>query len=152
MKVEFQLQPGLEEPKVVLVAGRESEQLKQLMEHLSKLDLAPIPALSGERTVLLQREDVLRFYTDGKGVCAQTAAGSYPVRLRLYELEERLDGHTFVRISNSEIVNLKKITALDLKLSGTIRITLEGGVTTYASRRSVKKIKEALGLGKGEKP
>ncbi len=152
MKVEFKLQPGLEEPKVVIVAGAESEQLRQLMAHLAKLDLAPIPALDGERTVLLQREDILRFYADGKGVCAQTVKGTYPVRLRLYELEERLDGHTFVRISNSEIINLNKITALDLKLSGTIRITLEGGVVTYTSRRYVKKIKESLGLGKGEKP
>ena len=146
MKVELKLQPGLEEPKVVLVAGEETAQLRQLMEHLSKLDLAPIPALDGEQTVLLQREDILRFYADGKGVCAQTATGTYAVRLRLYELEERLDGHTFVRISNSEIINLKKITALDLKLSGTIRITLEGGVMTYASRRYVKKIKQAIGL------
>ncbi|MBQ8851109.1 MAG: LytTR family transcriptional regulator [Oscillibacter sp.] len=152
MKVELKLQPGLEEPKVVIVAGEETAQLKQLIAHLSKLDLAPIPALDGERTVLLQREDILRFYADGKGVCAQTAKGVYTVRLRLYELEARLDGHTFVRISNSEIINLKQITALDLKLSGTIRITLEGGVTTYASRRYVKKIKEALGLGKGGAP
>lgn len=146
MKVEFKLQPGLEEPKVVILAGEETGQLRRLAEYLATLDLAPIPALDGERTVLLQREDVLRFYADGKGVCAQTAKGTYPVRLRLYELEERLDGHTFVRISNSEIINLKKITALDLKLSGTIRVTLEGGVVTYASRRYVKKIKEALGL------
>lgn len=152
MKVELKLQPGLDEPKVVIVAGTESEQLRQLMDHLAKLDLAPIPALDSEQTVLLQREDILRFYADGKGVCAQTAKGVFAVRLRLYELEERLDGHTFVRISNSEIINLKKITALDLKLSGTIRITLEGGVVTYTSRRYVKKIKEALGLGKGEKP
>ncbi len=152
MKVEWKIQPGLEEPKVVIIAGAETAQLRQLAEHLAKLDLAPIPALEGERTVLLQREDILRFYADGKGVCAQTAKGIYPVRLRLYELEERLDSRTFVRISNSEIINLKKITALDLKLSGTIRITLEGGVVTYTSRRYVKKIKEALGLGKGEKP
>ena len=146
MKVEFKLQPGLEEPKVVIVASEETEQLQQLAQYLAKLDLSPIPALAGERTVLLQREDILRFYADGKGVSAQTAKGIYAVRQRLYELEERLDGHTFVRISNSEIINLKKITALDLKLSGTIRITLEGGVVTYASRRYVKKIKQALDL------
>ena len=54
--------------------------------------------------------------------------------------------HAFVRISHSEIVNLRKITALDLSLTGTIRITLAGGTVCYASRRYVKKIKEALGL------
>ena len=77
---------------------------------------------------------------------AQTAQGIFSVRERLYELEERLDRQQFVRISHSEIVNLRQVTGLDLGLTGTIRMTLTGGVTTYVSRRYVKKIKEVLGL------
>ena len=46
-------------------------------------------------------------------------------------------------------MNLKKVTALDLSLAGTIRMTLAGGGVCYVSRRYVKKIKEALGLGRG---
>ena len=61
-------------------------------------------------------------------------------------LAARLDRHTFVRISHSEIISLRKITALDLSLTGTIRVTLEGGAVSYVSRRYVRKIKEALGL------
>ncbi len=152
MKVELQLQPQLVEPKIVIYAPEETEELRQLMEQLAKKDLSPIPAQKEGSTVLLPPETVLRFFTDGKWVMAQTGEDTCPIRLRLYELEERLDPHTFVRISNSEIINLKKITALDLKLSGTIRVTLNGSVTTYVSRRYVKKIKEALDLGKGEKP
>lgn len=68
------------------------------------------------------------------------------MRLRLYELEQRLDARRFVRISHSEIVNLKQVTGLDLGLTGTIRMTLSGGTVTYVSRRYVKRIKEALGL------
>ena len=80
-------------------------------------------------------------------VRAQALGGEiYTVRLRLYELEERLDRKAFVRVSHSEIVNWKRVTALDLSLSGTIRVTLEGGVVTYVSRRYVKKIKEVLGI------
>ena len=77
---------------------------------------------------------------------AQTAGGVYDLRERLYELEGKLDRHTFVRISHSEIVNLKKVAALDLSLTGTIRMTLAGGTVCYVSRRYVKKIKEALDL------
>ena len=51
-----------------------------------------------------------------------------------------------MRISHSEIVNLKKVTALDLSLTGTIRMTLSDVTACYVSRRYVKKIKEALGL------
>lgn len=146
MKVELKLQPGLEEAKIVIYAPEETEALQQLMEQLEKKDLSPILALKGERTFLLPPETILRFFADGKGVCAQTAEDTYLVRLRLYELEERLDPHAFVRISNSEIVNLKKVTSLDLSLTGTIRMTLNGSVTAYVSRRYVKKIKQAIGL------
>ena len=91
--------------------------------------------------------EVLRFYGEDKEVRAQALGGAvYTVCLRLYELEERLDRRTFVRVSHSEIVNWKRVTALDLSLSGTIRVTLEGGVVTYVSRRYVKKIKEVLGI------
>ena len=82
---------------------------------------------------------------------AQTAEGCYSVRLRLYELEERLDPRRFVRISNSEIVNLEKVTAVDLSLTGTIRMTLNGTVSAYVSRRYVKKIKETLNLGRRDR-
>ena len=86
-------------------------------------------------------------YAQDKGVYARSETGEvYALRLRLYELEERLDSHTFVRISHSEIVNLKQITALDLTLSGTIKMTLRDGSACFASRRYVKKIKQALGL------
>ena len=70
----------------------------------------------------------------------------FDLKERLYELEARLDRHTFVRISQSEIVNLTKVTALDLTLTGTIKMTLAGDTVCYVSRRYVKKIKEALGL------
>lgn len=144
--MEWRLQPGLEEPRIVILAGEETDRLRRLAEELEKLDLSPIPGVLGERTVLLEPGDVLRFYTEGKRVLAQTAGDTYTLRLRLYELEQRLDSRTFVRISNSEIVNLKKVTALDLSLTGTIRMTLEGRAVSYVSRRYVKRIKQALGL------
>ena len=61
--------------------------------------------------------------------------------MRLYELEERLDNR-FVRISNSEIVNLKKVKSLDLSFVGTICMELSNGEVSYVSRRYVSKMKK----------
>mgnify|MGYP002564732932 CR=1 FL=1 len=160
MEVELKLEPGRQEPKVVILAGEDSPALERLREQLSGLSLGPIPVWRGERALLVRQEEFLRFFADGKGVSAQTGSQVYAVRLRLYELEERLDATRFVRISNSEIVNLdrgflrvshselvnsRKITALDLSLTGTIRMTLgDGAAVCYVSRRYVKKIKETL--------
>lgn len=144
MKVEIRLEKGREEPTVIILAGEETEEIRNLAARLGALNLAPVPVRREEERLLLPQEKFLKFYTDGKGVSAQTGEGTYAVPLRLYELEEQLDKSRFVRISNGEIVNLDKVTAVDLSLSGTIRMTLEGGVYAYVSRRYVKKIKETL--------
>lgn len=149
MDVEWKLEPNRREPKVIILAGEITPELEELARQLAGLSLAPLTVWRGDRALLIEQRDFLRFYADGRGISAQTVQKeAYAVRLRLYELEERLDKRRFVRISNSEIVNLDHVTALDLSLTGTIRMTLGHSVNTYVSRRYVKKIKEALGLRK----
>jgi DNA-binding LytR/AlgR family response regulator len=146
VEVEIRLDPARIKPKIIICAPSSSPQLQELARRLEALALDPIPVWEGERSFSLQQSDFLRFYTEGKGVCAQTTDKTYVVRLRLYELEELLDPMQFVRISNSEIINLDRITAVDLSLAGTIRMTLDDRATCYVSRRYVKKIKEVLSL------
>lgn len=105
-----------------------------------------IPAQRNGVRCRLLPEDILRFYGEDKAVLAETTEGIYTVPLRLYELEERLKVARFARISYSEIVNLRKVESLDLKLSGTIRLKLTGGTVSYVSRRYVRRIKEVLEL------
>lgn len=96
---------------------------------------------------LLPQSQLVRCYAQDKRVYATVDGGAvYLLRERLYELEEQLDRGKFVRISNGEIINLDKVTAVDLSLTGTIRMTLGEAGYAYVSRRYVKKIKEALQL------
>ncbi len=145
MKIDVTLDPALKELLVKVLSPGETEELAVLLRRLEEPQ-----RLTGFRegsAVPLDPAEVLRFYGEDKDVRMQALGGEiYTVRLRLYQLEERLDRKTFVRVSHSEIVNWKRVTALDLSLSGTIRVALEGGVTTYVSRRYVKKIKEVLGI------
>ena len=146
MEVEIRLDCGCQRPKLVIYTNEETPQLLELARRLESLSLDPVHVWEGERSFSIQQGEFLRFYTESKGVCAQTADKTYTVRLRLYELEERLDPLQFVRISNSEIINLDRVTAVDLSLAGTIHMTLDETVSCYVSRRYVKKIKEVLNL------
>ena len=147
MKVEIQLDPNLEEPVIILRAPSPTEEVEALAEKLRASDLPrPFTVAQEREPVRVSRSAVLRFYAEDKGVFCQTGRGVFTVRARLYELEEELEGTRFVRVSNSEIVNLDRVTALDLTLTGTIKMTLEGGTVCWVSRRYVKKIKQALDL------
>ena len=146
MKLELRIDPALSETEVTVRAPARTPEVNALLDGLSAGD-APLLGFCPDGTAVpLAPEELLRFYGEDKDVRAQTVEAVYTVRERLYELEQRLAGHSFARVSHSEIVNLKRVTALDLGLTGTIRMTLSGGVTVYVSRRYVKKMKEVLGL------
>ena len=96
--------------------------------------------------VLLEKSQIMRIYGASQKVYAQTPQGEFCLRQRLYELEQLLDEKTFVRISKSEIINLRFVKRLDLSITGTIGIQLKTGETAYVSRRYVNRIKSILGL------
>ena len=48
MEVEIRVEPGRQEPKLVILAGEESGELRQLAASLSKLALGPVPVIRGE--------------------------------------------------------------------------------------------------------
>lgn len=89
---------------------------------------------------------MIRIYASAGKVFAVTHKGEYVLRLRLYEIEERLPSHQFVRISNSEIINLKNVNNFDMSFTGTICVKLANGTVTYVSRRYVSKLKKILGI------
>lgn len=147
MKVQIKLDPACTEPVLTIQAAQLTPQLQALAQRLESEDRGRLLGWQEEKATVLDSASLTRFYAQDRGVFCQDATGeTYALRLRLYELEETLDPKQFVRISQSELVNLRKVTALDLSLTGTIKMTLEGGHVCWVSRRNVKNIKKALGL------
>lgn len=73
-----------------------------------------------------------------------TSDGSYYLRQTLQGLEEKVDGRRFVRISRYELVNLDRVRRYDFTVAGTLRVELEGGMETWASRRCIPAIRKYL--------
>lgn len=116
------------------------------MEQLSRSGRRLIAGCRGETVRLLEPEELVRIYASAGKVLASDGQETYTLRLRLYEAEAQLDPQRFVRISNSELVNLARVQSFDLSLTGTIRVRLSDGTVTYVSRRYVSKLKKQLGL------
>ena len=114
VKVDIRIDPNCQEPSAVITAPAMTEELRALAARLE--GGAALIGWDGDTAVPLSEGDILRCYGEEKGVKVQTAGGVYDLRERLYELEAKLDRHTFVRISHSEIVNLRRVAALDLTI------------------------------------
>lgn len=146
MKVEIKIDSSCKEPKIIVLTDVLTDEVKDILKKLSDDSLKMIAGFRDDTLTLLEQSNIIRIYGYSGKVAAVTQEGEYVLRLRLYELEERLDQGCFVRISNSEIINLKMVKGFDLSLSGTICVTLSNGTVTYVSRRYVTKIKRVLGI------
>lgn len=141
--VEIRIDEAVPSPKVIIVASAMNDEVAHLVSLLSGAG----GALAGSRdgTVqLLEPEDILRIFTSGRQVLAATREGDFTLRVRLYEVEERLRGRRFVRISNAEIVNLRHVKHFDVSKSGVFCVVLDDGTTTFVSRRYIPAVRKLL--------
>ena len=146
MQIEIKIDSTAREPKLLILTDRVTEEINEIVRRISEVEPHVIAGLRGDTVKVLDPDGILRVYAAGGKVFAVTGEGEFQLRLRLYELEERLRRDRFVRISTSEIINLKKVRHFDLRLAGTVCVTLSDGSTSYVSRRYVAKIKDILGL------
>lgn len=146
MQIEIKIDNSCKETKIVVVTDKITDEINALVKKLAKDTPQLIAGIQRDILKILDQHDIFRIYAANGKVCAETEDGEYLLRLRLYELEERLDKNDFVRISNSEIINLKKVKGFDLSYTGTICVSFLNDTVTYVSRRYVKKIKQVLGI------
>ena len=146
MQIEIKIDETLSEPRIIIMTNKITDEISELMQRLAEEKPRLLDGFKKETVSLLEQEKIIRIYAANSKVFAVTEDDEYQVRLRLYELEDRLDRKFFVRISNSEIINLRKIEEFDMSFTGTICVSLSNGAVTYVSRRYIAKIKQLLGL------
>ena len=146
MKIEIKIDEDCTETKIVVVTSKVTEEVNEIVKRLSSEQPLIIAGFKDERATMLEPNQIYRVYASDGKVYAEAENGTHLLRLRLYEAEQRLAKCSFVRISNGEIINLKKVKGFDLSFAGTICVSLSNGTVTYVSRRYVAKIKQLLGL------
>ena len=146
MEIEVKLDDAYAVPKVVVYTAEMSSEVTALLDRLKPPAANTLLGFEGEVATILEPASIIRLYAEKQKVYADTGSATHTVRLRLYEAEALLDTRNFVRISNSEIINLGQVESMDMSFTGTICIRLKNGVTAYVSRRFVPKIKSKLGL------
>ncbi|MFT9057341.1 MAG: LytTR family DNA-binding domain-containing protein [Ethanoligenens sp.] len=146
MKVEFKLEPELDDPYAEIHAAELTRTIEEAMRLLVGSPGKAFVGVLDKKSYLLDPKQIICFFCEGQYVYARTAEGRFSVRERIYEIEKQLVSSSFLRISSSAIANVDKIESLEMSLNGTMRIAFKDGTSEYSSRRYVAKIKGFLGL------
>lgn len=147
MKVNVQIDVNQKEIEVIIKTPEMNETVNDILGKLSDDKPKILVGFLDDKVRILDENSIIRIYTTNKKVFAVTTTDDYLIKIPLYEVLERLNQNQFVRISNTEIVNLKEVIEFDLSFMGTICIKLTNGDTSYVSRRYVSQIKQTLGIG-----
>lgn len=148
MEVEIKIETGCKNPRIVIYTDEITQEISDIARNLTGKEHASLAGYKGEEIILIKPEEIIRIFTLGQKVMAQLEQETVQIRYRLYELENRLSGASFLRISNSEIINFNKVKSLDLSMGGSITLKLNTGDKSFVSRRYVDKIKKYLDLKK----
>lgn len=146
MKIDIIIDETIEETRVKIFSREYSKEVETIKNLLTDRLVDKLVAFRDQEVFILSYEEIIRIFTQDKGVFIKTKNGTFSSRLALYELEQRLDKGKFVRISRSDIVNLDFVKKLDLSFTGTIAVELNNGDVAYVSRRNLREFRKVLGL------
>ncbi len=146
MDIEIKIDSEFINPKVIIVTKEVDEKVNDIISKLKEEDIKDIVGYKDKKATIINYKDVIRIYSENQNVFLQTKENIFKVKGRLYHYENSLSQKKFVRISNCEIINIDKVNNFDLSISQVITVNLENGVSTYVSRRYIKKIKNILNI------
>lgn len=145
MKVSIEVDQQLKEVEVIIRTPVVDAEINSLVERINNNDKFIINVNNGNKVSLLEPADIVRVFSGEKKVFVKTSDEVYTIKQALYEIEKILP-QNFVRISGSELINIKMVKDFDLNIAGSIFVNFKNGDRTNVSRRFISTIKEKIGL------
>lgn len=145
MKIKARIHEAFEQMEIHVCNYEMNQQVTELMDDLNRMFGGQLIGIDEKgNKCILSKGKISRFYTEGTKVYARNENEVYAIPQKLYELEQQLENCGFLRISKSEIINIRKIERVDMNMAGTIKVIMRDGTQTFTSRRNVTRLKDAL--------
>ena len=135
-----------DEIEIQIKAKSNSNILNKIIENIQNVseNIDTIIGIKESNISIISVEDIMCFYSMEQNNYCKTNSDEFKIKKKLYELEESLDKNTFVRISNSCIVNIKFVQSFDLSMIGNIIVKFRDGTSEYVSKRRIPYVMKFL--------
>lgn len=138
------------EPKVNILTKSKTKQVESIINSIENAQENEYPYLTGYidgKAEFISQRDIVRVYIENRKIIIETAEKLYYTKKNLTMLESILNPSRFVRISQSEIINLYKVIHFEFNIAGTIGVKMENSKKTWVARSRVKSIKNIINNG-----
>lgn len=141
MKVSIRQEKAIEQLEVVILCQECTPFVNQLEKKIRQVS-AFIIGKDSEGTVQLSIDDIFYFEAVENHTYIYCKESVYHSEMKLYELEFKLIGRAFQRISKSCILNLEKIRKARGMVNGRLILELDNNEKLVANRSYVAKLKD----------
>ena len=145
--IRIEIDPKCHDPVILIRTDQKTQTVEDIIHMIEACTDSNYPLITGYRDSemeLLSQRDIVRVYVEARKVRIRTIDGIYDSRKPLSFLETVLNTDRFIRISRFEIVNIRKISRFDFGMAGTVHILFDDGSVSWAARRYVRAIQQAL--------
>ncbi len=133
--------------EIMINAPKKTEQVIEIENALLNLNSEIIKEVignQGNNLYILNVSNVVKFYSDEKKTYCKTPEGVFIIKEKLYYLEEKLPSKSFIRISNSVIVNINKVKCFNTDVIGSVLVKMVDGTEEYVSKRRISSVMKFL--------
>ena len=144
MKLELNIDEKVKETLVVVSANKIDKEVQNLINYI-EYSSEYLIGIVEDKASIIDIDEIIRVYIEDRKTFVVTLKDTYVVKKKLYEVENMVT-RNFIKISQSEIANIKFIKNLDFSNTGTIVIKYKNSDISYVSRRMIKEFKLILGI------
>lgn len=144
MKLELNIDEKVKETLVVVSANKIDKEVQNLINYI-EYSSEYLIGIVEDKASIIDIDEIIRVYIENRKTFVVTLKDTYVVKKKLYEVENMVT-RNFIKISQSEIANIKFIKNLDFSNTGTIVIKYKNSDISYVSRRMIKEFKLKLGI------
>lgn len=148
MKIHLSINSSLQETEIHIHTKEYNEQIEKLMKQLQTTPSTMIDGYSQQEIHMVKISGIYSIFAEGAKVFLQTEEQEFETKRKLYELETQF-AQDFARVSKSTLVNINKITSIQMSKIGATQLVLDNDVSIHVSRKYLKELKYHLGIGRG---
>ena len=141
-KIEIK-EENVNETEVVISCRRADEKILRLRDYIANFG-SKIRAKSESGIEHVSVSEIYYFETVDNRTFLYTEKDVFELSMRLYELEEIMDGRDFFRISRTQILNINHAARFKPEINRTLTATMENGEKINISRKYSAEIKRIL--------
>jgi len=143
MKVIINTDERYTETEIIVNCCRMGDDIDKLLSSIRLLDMKLTGRKDG-RQYIMEAADVIYIESVEKHTFLYTSNSVYESSFKLYELEEKLAEHDFLRASKNSLFNINHIQSIEPDFDRKLILTMTGDNKLIVSRQYASTVKEKL--------